>query len=310
MAPEKLHRLLVKCGVEQIVDRTTNFMAACPYHDERSPSWGIRKESPHLFGCFACGAKGSIVKLLVDKLHVSKTKAAQIAEVNVTEILSRDIIIQVEPDAYEYTRLQIELEWDTFVPAAEAFRYLAKRGVNKQTAINLGVRYDFEKKRVLFPWRKNGKLVGFTGRTISKDEQYKMIPYGGTKKGNFLYVPATKFSLSKQFVLVEGEIDAALIYQNVTPNVAAFGFGSFTKAQQKQVLTWGPTRVVVATDDDDAGHRLARQVEAAIGENTRVSVACYDDFRPKDYEGKIDPGMLSAEQQHRLIFGAKSALSI
>lgn len=310
MDDRKLLALVRRCGVQGIQDRGTDIQGCCPYHEERRASWGISKREPHLFGCFACDARGSIVTLLIDKLGVSRTAAEQMAEVNVLPRRARDIFLEVE-DA-EKSDFQMRLAFDQFVPAKEAYRYLLTRGIQVATARKVQARYDFTLRRVLFPWFMQKKIVGFTGRALDPAETVKTLPYNNTKKGQYLYTPDPNFSAKdSKLVLVEGEIDSLKVWQDCRAVVAAVGFGKFTPEQQAIVISWSPREVVTFFDDDDTGFKLHGIVRKAIGNKVRVSYADYKPFREfYDPDDKLDPASLSLEHRIEILETNRNELTI
>lgn len=305
MTPDQLKNLLVSCGVRNISDHGTNFMAPCPYHRENNPSWGIQKTAPHLFGCFACHAKGSIVKLLVDKLQVSYTRAAQLAEVALSKHPSRDIVIEVSSANAEES---LEDQLDMLVPSPLSIRYLLKRGVQMAMTVKADVRFDYADNRVIFPWRINDKLCGATGRTILKDPEVpKVLPYMGMAKGSFLYFPRAPIE-GAPMVLVEGEIDSLRVAQALPGvTVAATGFGVFTAAQKSLTLKIRPPKVTAMFDFDEAGEDLTRKVVAMLDDCVPVSSVPWH-LVSNQNGAKLDPASVSDQEIRFLVADARGVL--
>lgn len=314
MTPERLKHLLVRCGVQHIIDRGTNFQACCPYHQENQPSWGISKTDPHLFGCFACHSKGSIVKLLVDKLDVTYTKAAQLAETKLSRVPARDLVL----DQLAFDKLERLYETEELlsllVPSPVAYRYLLRRGIHIPVARKADVRFDYNDSRVVFPWYIDRKPVGATGRSLNRDERAKTIPYGGMPKGEFLYFPRPPVE-GRRLVFVEGEIDALKTAQALdnTYNIAALGFGVFTKAQQSLTLKIRPSEVICMFDFDPTGMKLTALVEESIGQCCYVKQVPWRRYHSMwgysdDY--KLDPAEVSDSAIRGLCNNARGSLSL
>lgn len=248
----------------------------------------------------------------MDKLNMSRTMAEQTAEVNATTRRPRDLFLDLSTE--EWSNFPMINAFEQFVPAQEAYRYLLKRGITVATAKECGIRYDFDLCRVLFPWRLNGKLVGFTGRATDPAERVKTLPYADTKKGDHMYVPSPKFSPKDQkLVLVEGEIDSIKVMQDCTRQVAATGFGKFTPEQQALVLSWSPSEVVTFFDDDLTGQALYKIVRKTIGQKIRVSYADYEPYREKEdytFQAKLDPASLTPEDRREILSKNRNELSI
>ena len=45
-----------------------NYVGLCPLHGERSPSFNVNSNHPHLFKCFGCGESGNVITF-ISKLH-------------------------------------------------------------------------------------------------------------------------------------------------------------------------------------------------------------------------------------------------
>lgn len=262
-------------------------MACCPFHTERKPSWGISINPPHLHACFACGAKGSLIDLLMRVGNMSRDRARQLAESPIEDLRLDELekIKRPEPKINPHVLYPFQL-------TKRAVQALRKRGVLYEVILRAGILYDHTDNRVLFPWRIGKRLVGVTGRTLSKDPDVpKTLPMFGTQKGLSLYLPTGRIR-AKPFVIVEGEIDALKIVSAGVANVGAICFGRFTGTQKNLVLNSAATEVIVAFDDDTTGHALAKDaIEFFQGKKPvhRVDYVPYRDL----YDDKVDPGELT-----------------
>src|SRR5476649_2885166 len=55
---------LVREHVQTLKKRGRNYMARCPFHEERTPSFNVNPEMG-VFKCFGCGAGGDAFKFLM-----------------------------------------------------------------------------------------------------------------------------------------------------------------------------------------------------------------------------------------------------
>src|SRR6185436_677931 len=92
----------------------------CPFHDERTPSFGIDPVEK-LYHCFGCGAGGDVFKWVMELEHVGFGEAL--------ELLADRYNVQLERTAAYYVRLLWESE-----EAAVARAYLEQRGLSEATA--------------------------------------------------------------------------------------------------------------------------------------------------------------------------------
>ncbi|MGE4320788.1 MAG: DNA primase [Acholeplasmataceae bacterium] len=134
---------------------------------------------------------------------------------------------------------------------------MIKLGIVKQN--NDGKYYDLFSDRVIFPVTDpEGRVVGFSGRTLSSKDQVKYINSPETvifKKGFLLYHLYESLSdirKTKQIILFEGFFDVISSYQaGITNGVATMGT-ALTKNQAQLMRKYSPS-VVVAYDGDSAG---------------------------------------------------------
>lgn len=134
---------------------------------------------------------------------------------------------------------------------------MIKLGIVKQN--NDGKYYDLFSDRVIFPVTDpEGRVVGFSGRTLSSKEQVKYINSPETvifKKGFLLYhlyESLSEIRKNKQMILFEGFFDVISSYQaGITNGVATMGT-ALTKNQAQLMRKYSPS-VVIAYDGDSAG---------------------------------------------------------
>lgn len=79
--PEVIDRIMSAVNIVDVInDRVTlkksgkNYMACCPFHEERTPSFTV-EESKQMFYCFGCGASGDAAKFLMDYERLSFVEA-------------------------------------------------------------------------------------------------------------------------------------------------------------------------------------------------------------------------------------------
>jgi len=126
--------------------------------------------------------------------------------------------------------------------------------------------YDRFRGRVMFPLTTpQGKIVGFSGRTLEKD--VKEAKYINSPETTLYHKSELLFGYSqlKNFIrkeeevfVVEGELDAISSYQAEVKNVVAIKGSAFT-ASQFRLLSRSVKRVIFALDADDAGVEATRR---------------------------------------------------
>lgn len=97
--PEVIDRIMSAVNIVDVInDRVTlkksgkNYMACCPFHEERTPSFTV-EESKQFFMCFGCGASGDAAKFLMDYERLSFVEAmkklSQITGIPIEEDLNQ-----------------------------------------------------------------------------------------------------------------------------------------------------------------------------------------------------------------------------
>ena len=301
MTEDKLRETLASIGIEVYMRRGHNLTACCPYHSETRPSWGIRLDEPHVHGCFACGAKGNLYTLLVEIGNVPPDRAKALCEI--------DKVFDFKPLAGKVREVKTipEYELYPFALEGEGLRYMTRvRGVRRSVLEKVGVVFDTEGRRVLFPWYIEKHLMVVTGRTTDPnvEDDMKVISYFGTRKGAALFLPQRCIT-SEPFVLVEGEIDALKVYQAGFHNIGATGQGRLTDSQKNLVLKSPCSTVIIFTDDDKAGDQLAESMYEAFSDHKIVLQVDYSLWRGPVRTKKSDPAGLRPEVVQTLVANAR-----
>ncbi len=126
-----------------------NYKALCPFHSEKTPSFTVSPEK-QIFHCFGCGAGGDVFTFLKDYEGLSFTEAARTLAkrygINIPEkemsygelrkIRERENLLDINFKAAEFFhKILVEDK-----RGRQAFDYLIKRGINRETVndFNLG----------------------------------------------------------------------------------------------------------------------------------------------------------------------------
>lgn len=118
-----------------------NFVACCPFHDEKTPSFSVSQEK-QIFHCFGCGVGGNAISFLMDYDHLHFVEAieelARRVGVSVPrEQQSPQAHAQKSPDDYQALMVATQYYQQQLKnhPKAEAAKdYLKSRGLSGQTA--------------------------------------------------------------------------------------------------------------------------------------------------------------------------------
>lgn len=210
-------------------------------------------------------------------------------------------------------------EWaiDGIYPAAwevpEARDYLVKRRVGQGTSEHIGLVFDPEKRRIMFPIRdREGALYGFTGRAVYDGAEPKVLDYHFDKRHFILGEHQWRPGYPK--VIVEGLFGYAnLIEQGVDAfaDVGALLGSVLTPEKATRIKLWcDPVHLFLDNDeggdlglfgprDEKGNHRFEQGSVAALMDHVLVYVPEW----PNRADGtpKTDPDELTAQDVERMM---------
>ena len=146
--------------------------------------------------------------------------------------------------------------------------YLYSQGYDYELIKKAGLldhqNFDRFQSRIIFPLRdEKGRLVGFTGRIFPENlpgPKYLNSPETLIfKKSEFLYglYFAKEYILvQKKIILVEGQIDFLLSWQNNLKNVVAVSGSALTESHLRKLKKYS-SNLVLAFDNDNAGFQAS-----------------------------------------------------
>ncbi len=138
---------LVREHVPALKKRGRNYMACCPFHQERTPSFNVNPEMG-LFKCFGCGVGGDAFKFLMLTEGLSYPEAIrkmagrlgvtieeEQGETVTAEAKERQILYGLLEDAAKFYHRNLPESAE----AEEARRYLAQRGVDSASLVKFAM---------------------------------------------------------------------------------------------------------------------------------------------------------------------------
>lgn len=148
--------------------------------------------------------------------------------------------------------------------------------------------YDRFRGRLMFPiWDATGQVVGFGGRSLRGEEpKYLNSPENRYfEKGKLLYAlyhAREAIRHTEQIIVVEGYMDAIRLHQSGIKNVVA-SMGTALGLHQVQLLLRYAREVVLAYDNDEAGHNAALKAAALLKQHRgRVRVLLLPEGKDPD----------------------------
>ncbi len=202
--------------------------------------------------------------------------------------------------------------------------HLQKQGVSDEIAEKAGLirkgkdgeYYDvFRGGRIIFPIRdKSGYTIGFAGRSIVSDEQYKYINSPETP----VYLKsAALFGLDKcdlstgEVFIVEGYVDHIQLWSSGTKNVTATCGTAFTKNHIAALKKLGVRRLNLMFDGDPAGIRATQKaISLAYKEELTVTVYSLPEGEDPDTFFKKGRTLSEIKQTTGLEFLEKSGVEL
>jgi DNA primase len=187
----------------------SNFVACCPFHNEKSPSFTV-SQSKQFYHCFGCGVHGTAIGFVMEQGGLSFVDAveelARTIGVTVPQETSTQVTHKISPDLYEVMQSAARFYREQLKQSQHAIEYLKKRGLSGEIAARFAVgyapdgwqnlesifpnyhdtplletglviendegkRYDRFRDRIMFPIvNVRGQVIGFGGRVLDKGE--------------------------------------------------------------------------------------------------------------------------------------------
>ncbi|OGA35065.1 MAG: DNA primase, partial [Betaproteobacteria bacterium RIFCSPLOWO2_12_61_14] len=180
--------LLNRLDIVDVVERYVplkkagaNFVACCPFHSEKSPSFTV-SQSKQFYHCFGCGAHGTAIGFVMEHAGFGYVEAIEELARNVgLEVprerpaagdAQREYAQKVAPDLYEVMQTATRYYREQLKQSPRAIDYLKQRGLSGEIAAKFGIGYApdaWQNLAAAFPDYQSDALAE-TGLVISSDE--------------------------------------------------------------------------------------------------------------------------------------------
>jgi DNA primase len=178
--------LLNRLDIVDVVERYVplkkagaNFVACCPFHNEKSPSFTV-SQTKQFYHCFGCGAHGTAIGFVMEH--------AGLGYVDAIEELARSVGLEVPherqaageayqkvaPDLYEVMQTATRYYREQLKLSQRAIGYLKQRGLSGEIAAKFGIGYapdGWQNLAAAFPNYQDATLSE-TGLVISTRKGY------------------------------------------------------------------------------------------------------------------------------------------
>ena len=256
--------------IESVIERMTGQRIernkiCCPFHDDGSPSLHVYDDGG--WKCFGCGLGGdvfSFVGYLRYSLQYDPSRhfieiASSLGDLEITPQPAR-IAKPKPPKPQMNIGLDAVVGWHDNMPASRR-AYWHSRGLTDQTISEF--------------------MLGFDGQRYTIPSLYRLQPFGVKRRkaadiddgidakytsiyGSRVGIFNSDTLLGAEYVVIcEGEIDAMLLHQSGIRAVSSTGGAGSWRDKWAQHFTH-IQRVFVLYDNDEAGRKGARTIQASI----------------------------------------------
>jgi DNA primase len=273
-----------------------NYSGLCPFHTEKTPSFMVSPELQR-YKCFGCGESGDVFNFIQKIEGIDFPEALEkLAKEAGVKLQKRKINTHIAK-LYEINKLAGRYYYKQLKESKKASKYIKSRGFDKDSIYKFGIGYapggyqlldylqnqgeKFNKKelldsglftlkndklrtkfykRIMFPIRStSGKVIGFSGRVLSKD--HKGPKYMNTpetpiyhKKENIFGQYESRKAIRKKDLVIfcEGQTDVISAHQAGFENIVA-PLGTALTLEQLKNLSKLTKNFMFIFDSDQAG---------------------------------------------------------
>jgi DNA primase len=277
-----VEKLLAALGIKATL-RGNKWKALCPNpdHADTSPSWSIcdAPGTPNHAGhhCWSCKFGGGPWELVMAVRGVDQDEAFDFVGAIVAGVVRvpeglPQVVVKLPAARAEY-----ELPNGVRIPSLEGIpwpapfeKYLSSRNVTAEQIARWHIGFATRGKlawRVVIPVHTRGRLVAHVARAIFADRQRYDMPRNGAPGasptmalfGEPLLDPALPL-----LTIAEGAFSMLALERAGAPNPVAL-LGSDWSVEKATILSAAPWQhVLIATDPDMAGDRVARAISASF----------------------------------------------
>ena len=246
------------------------FVGLCPFHNEKTPSFHTKSKG-NFYKCFGCGKSGSAIDFVMLKNNLSFVDSV----LEVAKIVNFEMEYESKEIVAPIPRLT-KLSKD-FLENFENVRKISNNTLlqfNVTEAIEWMPKAKAEIKVICFNYMRDGEIVNIKFRGKNKD--MKM-----SKGAELIFYNIDAIRDTDECLVVEGEIDClsmheAGIYNSVSvPN----GANSTKCIDNCYEYFLHKKKIIIATDNDDAGRKLRDELMFRFGVDRCYFVEFPDDCK-------------------------------
>ena len=257
-----IESLLGRLGIFYKRRTPTQFLAQCPFHDDKTPSLSISDEG--LYTCFGCGAKGNWYTLVESLTGMNPYKFLGIKPEPKLEMTfatalktytNRKSQEKEEPIVFKIVGDKLDPYSNEECKAYCISRYIDPEDIIKYDMFFLKRGYigitPFSDRLVIPIHDKEGRIIAYEGRDITKQQAKKCIYPYQSKMGSTIF-QNHKLDRSKETIFVEGVLDVITTQKALPETQVSTYFGIQLSNTQIQIVKEFK-KVNLMLDPDDAG---------------------------------------------------------
>ena len=281
-----------------------DFMCYCPFHGNRdTPSFCI-SNLKGLYVCYnpSCNASGTILDLVKEISHRNDFEAMRFIlsmKEDASQRFENDLaeLLDDKPEFQEFPQNKLDELYNAL--DERAIEYFKSRGINRESIDHFKLGYSKNQDMVIVPIHSpDGLPVGLVGRSVE-----------GKSFKNSVNLPRQKtmFNIHRAkrqggtIIVVESSFDAIRLHQAGFPNAVATLGGSLSKINISSLNKYS-SRIIIATDNDEAGRKLGQQLADSL-KNKDVLWASYENGVVYPHGAK-DMGDMSEDEIRQCIKNA------
>jgi len=274
----EVKEVLEGIGIKVHHQSQTNYFCYCPFHNNtHTPSFTVSKTSGQYL-CYnpSCDARGGLEYLIsqIGNLgHFEASRFIRQLRKNRPDTFDQDLedMFDEKPDFVEFPQATIDSLHNEINERARA--YFNSRNIDNDSIDYFNLGYSQKQDMVVVPLHSpDGMPVGIIGRSV-EGKQFKNSDNLPRSLTLFNLHRAKK--LSSTIVVCESSFDAIRIHQAGYPNVVATLGGGISK-QNIQNLNRYSSSIVIATDTDEAGEKLGKEIASKLPGKS-ITWASFDD---------------------------------
>lgn len=240
--------------------RGNKLQACSPFRYENNPSFAVNLDNGLWVDSGASDEsmrKGNFISLLAFLREESYTETFEYLFDKYTHFLDNmdtvklDLNLQLESPEVAVIG-QDKYEGIVGIPT----EYLLNRGIDEKTQRYFQTGKGSKSDCVALPWHdKHGRIINIKYRSM-RGKEFWFTRDGQPIKNHLYGLFAIKEQKVKTVWAVESEIDCLYLWSCGIPAIA-FGGGSMSDKQRDLILSSGIETLIIATDNDQVGHRFA-----------------------------------------------------